>query len=113
MRPYLSALLLALAPSAFLVAAGPKYMDWETPARLTSIEAPGYLTVSPYLSKDGSRLYFGSNRPGGAGANDMWVAGWNDQVGDWNPPVNLGAVINSEATTGTLPSRATNTGCSS
>lgn len=92
-----SGVLLGLALcSTVVMGAGPTYTDWGTAVRLVSIEAPGYLTVSPFLSKDGSRLYFGSNRPGGAGAIDIWVAGWNDLTGQWNPPVNLGEVVNSD-----------------
>jgi hypothetical protein len=99
MRPFRSALLLAVALSFVVIAAinaaGPRYTGWETPVRLTSVEAPGYLTLSPFLSKDGSRLYLGSNRPGGSGAIDLWVSAWNELTDEWTSPVNLGAVVNS------------------
>jgi hypothetical protein len=94
--PYHSAILLGFVLcSTTATGAGPTYTDWGTPGRLVSIEAPGYRTLSPFVSRDGSRLYFGSDRPGGAGAIDIWVATWNDLTGEWNPPVNLGEVVNS------------------
>lgn len=97
MPPYPSALLLALAlSSAAMTAAGPTYTDWGPPVRPTAIEAPGYLTVSQCLSKDGTRLYFGSNRPGGAGEIDIWLATRDELSGEWNAPVNLGSLVNSD-----------------
>ena len=96
MRTHSCALLFVmLAASSSIVGGGPRYTDWGAPVRLRSIEAPGYLTVSPFISKDGSHLYFGSDRPGGAGRIDIWVAAWNDLTEEWNAPVNLGNVLNS------------------
>lgn len=44
-------------------------------------------------SADGSRLYFYSNRAGGSGGYDLWVARWADDA--WQPPENLGPRVNS------------------
>jgi len=52
-----------------------------------------YTTSHPTLSEDGQRLYFSSNRPGGQGGMDIWVAQFVD--GTWQEPMNLGAEINS------------------
>ena len=96
MRTHSCALLFVMVVSSSMgLGAGPKYTEWGAPVRLPSIEAPGYLTVSPFLSKDGSRLYFGSDRPDGVGGIDIWVATWNDLTEEWNTPVNLGDVLNS------------------
>jgi hypothetical protein len=75
--------------------AAPTYTGWGSPIRLTSIAAPGYLSLSPFVMKAGTSLYFGSDRPGGSGQIDIWVAQWNDLESNWNAPVNLGPTINS------------------
>jgi len=49
--------------------------------------------LGPELSRDGRYLYFYSNRPGGYGGYDLWVARWNGA--GWSPPENLGEAINS------------------
>src|SRR5690349_13830924 len=49
----------------------------------------------PAMSKDALSLYFTSNRPGGSGNFDLWVT-QRDSLDDcWQPPVNLGPVVNS------------------
>jgi Tol biopolymer transport system component len=48
----------------------------------------------PYISKDGLSLLFASNRSGGAGDFDIWVASRPDFTSPFNPPVNV-AEINS------------------
>ena len=49
----------------------------------------------PVLSQDGKRLYFGSNRNGGAGGYDIYVSRFEN--GTWREPVNLGMPVNSAA----------------
>ena len=52
---------------------------------------------SPHVSEDGLTLFFSSNRPGGYGSADIWVA-TRDAKGDpWNEPVNLGSAINGSS----------------
>ncbi len=53
----------------------------------------------PSLSVDGHRLYFISNRPGGLGGNDLYVARRRHKRDDlgWQLPVHLGSVINSSS----------------
>jgi tetratricopeptide (TPR) repeat protein len=46
------------------------------------------------ITKDGKTLYFTSNRKGGFGGLDIYKSGKMSN-GDWGPPVNLGASINS------------------
>ncbi|MCV9387573.1 carboxypeptidase regulatory-like domain-containing protein [Reichenbachiella ulvae] len=48
----------------------------------------------PTVSRDGKRLYFSSDRPGGEGGTDLFVSVW--QEGQWQEPINLGDRINSE-----------------
>ncbi len=48
----------------------------------------------PAISIDGDKLFFSSNRPGGFGGMDIYVA---YRVGEsWSEPVNLGAEVNSK-----------------
>ncbi len=52
-----------------------------------------YSNCHPTLSMDGTRLYFASDRPGGFGGMDIWVAIMDD--GHWTAPINLGSTVNS------------------
>ena len=51
------------------------------------------------LSRDGHRLYFASNRPGGSGGFDIYVSRRHNKRDDfgWQPPENLGAGVNTLA----------------
>ena len=52
-----------------------------------------YNITSPCLSRDGKRLFFASDRPGGFGGSDLYYCQWQGDY--WNEPVNLGPVINT------------------
>jgi hypothetical protein len=54
-----------------------------------------FIDNSPELSKDGLSLYFGSNRPGGQGSQDIWVSRRESESAPWGEPINLGPVINT------------------
>jgi Tol biopolymer transport system component len=47
----------------------------------------------PYVTPDGTKLYFTSERPGGMGGMDNWVS--TKVGGKWTEPVNLGKPTNS------------------
>jgi Tol biopolymer transport system component len=70
---------------------------WQPPENLGSTINTTTNEASPTLSADGHLLYFHSNRPGGAGGNDLYVSRRLDKLDDlgWKPPENLGAPINS------------------
>ena len=58
-----------------------------------------YSTGHPALGKGPNgepdqRLYFASDRPGGFGGTDIYVASWTN--GKWGQPINLGKQINSK-----------------
>ena len=53
-----------------------------------------YDDLGPEPSRDGRALYFYSDRPGGSGGYDLWVARRCDET--WQPPTNLGPAVNSE-----------------
>ncbi|HEY9075912.1 MAG TPA: hypothetical protein VIO61_05175 [Anaerolineaceae bacterium] len=52
-----------------------------------------YRVGEMHISKDGSMLYFSSDRAGGWGGRDLWVS--RKQGEGWGEPVNLGAQVNS------------------
>jgi hypothetical protein len=82
--------LLTLSPSA-----EPKFSDWSAPRNLgPSVNSPAG-DAAPAVSKTGLSLYFNSNRPGGAGAGDIWVSRWDATTETWGIPLNLGPVVNS------------------
>jgi hypothetical protein len=49
----------------------------------------------PSISADGCTLYFQSNRPGGFGSWDIWVATRPTTDAEWGPPENLGPAVNT------------------
>ncbi len=49
------------------------------------------------FSHDGLELYFSSQRPGGYGRNDIWVAKRETLNSPWQEPINLGPAVNSSA----------------
>jgi WD40-like Beta Propeller Repeat len=51
----------------------------------------------PFASPDGRSLYLASDRPGGLGGIDIWVARRTHRSHPWGPPRNLGAPVNSAA----------------
>lgn len=52
-----------------------------------------YNTGHASFSKDGTRMIFSSDRPGGYGQMDLWYCDWAD--GKWTEPVNFGPVVNT------------------
>jgi hypothetical protein len=51
----------------------------------------------PIQSPDGLSLYMASNRPGGQGLLDIWVAHRDSRSDPWGAPENLGEPVNSAA----------------
>ncbi|MCH8823921.1 MAG: PD40 domain-containing protein [Planctomycetes bacterium] len=65
---------------------------WTTPKALLDINTDAD-ERGPALSADGSSLYFYSDRAGGFGGYDLWVASRGDS--GWLEPINLGEEVNS------------------
>jgi Tol biopolymer transport system component len=71
---------------------------WGTPISLGSdINTDAYAELCPMLTISGRYLFFVSNRPGGQGDNDIYVARRlsKDSFTEWSQPVNLGPGVNS------------------
>lgn len=67
--------------------------DWENIEELP-FNSNEYSCQHPSLSKDGKRLYFSSNMPGGKGGYDLYFVEWTRN--GWSDPVNLGPEVNSK-----------------
>jgi hypothetical protein len=68
---------------------------WGPPQPLLEINTPDD-ELGPEPSADGTALYFYSNRPGGLGGYDLWVAHRDSDESGWLAPTNLGPAVNSE-----------------
>lgn len=96
-------LLLAGAVGSMLaVAASAKeFGDWGAPVSAEAL--PGSSDAINMASNDGcpilspydNSLYMASNRSGGQGGLDIWIAQWNGS--GWDAPVNAGPTINTAA----------------
>jgi OOP family OmpA-OmpF porin len=60
-----------------------------------NVNLQGFKSMQPCLSKDGSTLYFSSNRPGGYGKMDLWYVKINDKGKPEGNPVNMGIAFNT------------------
>jgi Tol biopolymer transport system component len=72
---------------------------WGEPVNLGSPINTAGVESAPSLSRDGHYLFFSSTRAGGFGDNDIWVS-WRSRTDDdlaWEPPLNLGPGVNSDA----------------
>ncbi len=68
---------------------------WSEPSSIGSAINTPAIEAQPFLSDDGSLLFFSSNRDGGFGGNDIYYSMVSD-AGEWSQPVNLGPSINTE-----------------
>jgi len=67
---------------------------FSTPINLKGLINTGSEESNASISQDGSMLYFASDRPGGSGAKDIYVAK-RLPTGDWAAPKRLSNVINT------------------
>jgi OOP family OmpA-OmpF porin len=69
--------------------------EWQEPVKLNAnVNAEGFNSIQPFITADGKRMYFVSNKPGGQGADDIWYA---DLDGNGMPvnSINMGSTINT------------------
>ncbi len=74
--------------------------DWGPPENLGPAVNSSNEDSLASISADGLVLYFGSNRPGGYGYSEIYMATRAMKSAPWGPPVNMGPKINSSATDG-------------
>ncbi|MFN8417083.1 MAG: OmpA family protein [Cytophagaceae bacterium] len=68
---------------------------WSKPKYIKGLNTK-YKESTPFIASDGKTLYFSSNRPGGFGSNDVYVAKRLDDTWmKWTAPKNLGADYNT------------------
>lgn len=67
--------------------------SWSMPVKL-KFGNDSLLAAHPSVSPTGNKIYFVSNKPGGFGGNDIWMA---EKTGEnkWGEPRNLGPQINT------------------
>jgi hypothetical protein len=93
-RIQMALLLAALLPISATAVAGPHFSPWgdATPQPDTDNSVAG---GCPIESKDGLSLYMASDRDGGLGGLDIWVAERLDTDEAFGEAYNLGAPVNS------------------
>ena len=67
---------------------------WTTAKNLGRNVNTDYWDSAPSISPDGKALYFSSNRPGGLGGIDLYIA-FKNEKGGWEEAINLGPQINT------------------
>jgi hypothetical protein len=85
------------------VASGAHYSDWGSAQKIDEVNGNDSELNTPFLdgcpiqSPDGLSIYMASNRPGGHGGIDIWVARRASADEPFETPVDLPAPINSDA----------------
>ncbi len=70
---------------------------WSAPKKLPDGINSVYDEFGPFLAADAKTLYFASNRPGGLGSTDIYMAQrLDDSWMKWSTPVNLGEPVNTK-----------------
>lgn len=63
---------------------------WTYPSILDESNVSISDEIFPMVSDDGRSLYFSSSRLYGVGGYDLYVSRWDDDLGGWGEPVNMG-----------------------
>lgn len=95
--------IATLAFSTVALAMPNEFGDWSPAQNVETIPGtdPSFNTSDlegcPFIAPDGKTLFMASNRPGGLGGLDIWVATRGGLDDPWGAPVNVGAPVNSAA----------------
>ncbi len=69
--------------------------QWSSIKKVSNyVNADGYNAIQPFVTADGKRLFYVSNKPGGQGGDDIWVSDLGAD-GDAVNSVNLGNTVNT------------------
>jgi len=68
--------------------------EWGEPVMVKVLSQEGSNTQQPFIMPNGKAILFSSDRPGGQGGYDLWMA-IMDERGNFGVPVNLGPKINT------------------
>jgi len=74
--------------------------EWSEPVNLGLVVNSSAGDNNPTLSSDGLSLYFASDRPGGLGNTDIWVARRASIDSPWETPIHLGAPVSTASADG-------------
>jgi hypothetical protein len=94
-----SCVVFAMAAFTFAKHFGP----WDVPTSMESLPGTSsdfntaFNDGCPYQSPDGLKFFMASNRPGGMGGQDIWIASRERTDDPWGAPINAGLPINSTA----------------
>ncbi|HKY27071.1 MAG TPA: hypothetical protein VJM12_03915 [Pyrinomonadaceae bacterium] len=107
LRPIKSRLLVFVGFAVVLtfvsVVSAQHFSDWGVPVNAESIPGTSsdfnttFNDGCPYQAPDGLSFFMASNRPGGFGGQDIWVARRASEDDPWGAPENLGQPVNSSA----------------
>lgn len=56
----------------------------------------GFSYAHPTFFNQDKSLVFSSDRPGGYGGMDLYISHWNEALGKWGEPINMGPLVNTE-----------------
>jgi hypothetical protein len=99
-KSYALAAVLGIAVALLLTGSA---LAWTASQKLDEMNGNNAAVNTPALdgcpiqSPDGLSLYIASNRPGGRGGLDIWVATRSSASASWGAPTNLGEPVNSAA----------------
>ncbi|OOQ56533.1 OmpA family protein [Mucilaginibacter pedocola] len=69
--------------------------EWKEPVKLNSnVNSEGFNSIQPFITADGKRMYFASNKSGGQGGQDIWYSDL-DASGSPVNSINMGSTINT------------------
>ena len=69
--------------------------SWQTFEKLFEHQE-GSSYAHPAFFNDGQSIVFSSDRPGGYGGMDLYIAHWDEAVQKWSAPANMGSAVNTE-----------------
>ena len=68
--------------------------NWKVPISAFNFNSFQYSTGHPSITRDGNRIYFMSDMPGGIGGTDIYYT-QKQKNGTWGKPVNVGKPVNT------------------